>query len=240
MSREPRKGGSRGVCVHLLDEPPPTKLSHLHRRQVPVLRARRTYERGTSSPKGNPHQGVPLRNNRNFDFFKRNIFNQGVPMPTVNHKFDDLLNPVINALKALGGSGTNQEINDKVAEIAKIPTDQLDILHDPEKGGLTEIEYRLMWTRTYLKTFGIIDNSVRGVWAFTEKGAKIDKVDEKEVVRFVRAQSKKNKRETSDIDEESPNDVVEWQGELLEVIQNISPAAFERLIQRLLRESGFI
>lgn len=161
-------------------------------------------------------------------------------MPTVTHKFDDLLNPVINALKALGGSGTLQEINDKVAEIAKIPADQLDILHDPEKGGLTEIEYRLMWTRTYLKTFGIIDNSVRGVWAFTEKGASIDKVDEKEVVRFVRAQLKKKKRETPDIDEESPNEVVEWQGELLEVIQNISPAAFERLIQRLLRESGFI
>lgn len=160
-------------------------------------------------------------------------------MPTVTHKFDDLLNPVINALMVLGGSGTIQEINDKVAEIAEIPSDQLDILHDPEKGGLTEIEYRLMWTRTYLKTFGIIDNSMRGVWAFTEKGAKIEKVDEKEVVRFVRAQSKKNKRETDDV-EESPNEVVEWQGQLLDVIQNISPAAFERLIQRLLRESGFI
>ena len=160
-------------------------------------------------------------------------------MTSLKFQYDDLMNPVLQALKALGGSGTNEEINDKVAEIVKIPSEQLEILHNPEKGGMTEIEYRLMWTRTYLKFFGVIENSTRGVWAINEKGSKIDKVDEKEVVRVVRDLMKKNKKETTENDEE-PNNKVQWQEELLDVILKMSPAAFERLIQRLLRESGFV
>ena len=159
-------------------------------------------------------------------------------MPSVKLQYDDLMNPVIQSLKSLGGSGTNEEINNKVAELAKIPSDQLEVLHNPEKGGMTEIEYRLMWTRTYLKFYGAIENSTRGVWSLTEKGSTLEKVDEKDVVRVVREQMKKNKQETSDDNE--PNHKVEWQEELLDVILEMSPAAFERLIQRILRESGFV
>ena len=90
-------------------------------------------------------------------------------MAKVQYTFDGLMNPLINALRQLGGSGTNQEINDKIAEIEKIPTKQLEVLHNAEKGGLTEIEYRLMWTRTYLKAFGIINNSSRGGVGFHRK-----------------------------------------------------------------------
>jgi restriction system protein len=160
-------------------------------------------------------------------------------MTSVKFQYDDLMNPVIQAIKTLGGSGTNEEINNKVSEIGNIPSEQLEILHNPEKGGMTEIEYRLMWTRTYLKIYGIIENSTRGVWSLTEKGSMIEKVDEKDVVRVVREQMKKNKQEASQDDEE-PNNKVEWQGELLDVILSMSPAAFERLIQRILRESGFV
>ena len=152
-------------------------------------------------------------------------------------QYDDLMNPVLKALKELGGSGTNEEINTKVFEIADVPSEQQEILHNPAKGGMTEIEYRLMWTRTYLKKFGAIENSTRGIWALTAKGSAIDKVDEKEVVKDVRELMKKEK-ETSK--EEEPNKEVEWQEELLDVIHNMSPSGFERLVQRLLRESGFI
>ncbi len=160
-------------------------------------------------------------------------------MTSIKFQYDDLINPVIQALKSLGGSGTNEEINNQVAEIVQIPSEQLDILHNPEKGGMTEIEYRLMWTRTYLKIYGVIENSTRGVWAITEKGSSIEKVDEKEVVRVVREHMKKNKQETRNEDDE-PNKKVKWQEECLEVILKMSPSAFERLIQRILRESGFI
>jgi restriction system protein len=135
-------------------------------------------------------------------------------MTSVKLQYDDLMNPVLQALKSLGGSGTIEEINTKVAEIAKIPSEQLEVLHNPEKGGMTEIEYRLMWTRTYLKIYGVIENSVRGVWSLTEKGSKIEKVEEKDVVRVVREQMKKNKKDASEEDDE-PTTKVEWQEELL-------------------------
>ncbi|HEX6270590.1 MAG TPA: winged helix-turn-helix domain-containing protein [Anaerolineales bacterium] len=148
-------------------------------------------------------------------------------MTSLKFQYDDLMNPVIQALKSLGGSGTNEEINAKVAELVRIPSEQLEILHNPEKGGMTEMEYRLMWTRTYLKIYGVIENSTRGVWALTENGSRVEKVDEKAVVRVVREQMKKNKQETGSDDSE-PNRKVEWQGELLDVIKN-------RLVMGLLR-----
>lgn len=148
-------------------------------------------------------------------------------MTSLKFQYDDLMNPVIQALRSLGGSGTNEEINAKVAELVRIPSEQLEILHNPEKGGMTEMEYCLMWTRTYLKIYGVIENSTRGVWALTENGSRVEKVDEKAVVRVVREQMKKNKQETGSDDSE-PNRKVEWQGELLDVIKN-------RLVMGLLR-----
>lgn len=160
-------------------------------------------------------------------------------MTPVKYQYDELMNPVLSALKLLGGSGTNEEINDKVAELVQIPSQQLEILHNPEKGGMTEIEYRLMWTRTYLKKYGLLENSSRGVWSLTQKGSSLEKVNENEVVRYVRELTKKDK-EVSEQDEDEPNKKVVWQEELLEIILKMSPSAFERLIQRLLREAGFV
>lgn len=151
--------------------------------------------------------------------------------------FSELMNPLLEAMRLLGGSGTNSEIDDKVAEIANITPEQQAILHNPEKGGMTEVEYRLMWTRTYLKSFGLLENSGRGVWALTAKGSKTEKVNEKEIVRYVRSLMKKEK--TAEEEEEPAKQLV-WQEELLGVLQKMPPAAFERLIQRLLRESGFV
>jgi restriction system protein len=142
-------------------------------------------------------------------------------MTIVKYQYDELMNPVLQALKLLGGSGTNEEINDKVAELVKIPSDQWEILHNPEKGGMTEIEYRLMWTRTYLKKYGLIDNSSRGIWSLTQNCSTIEKVNEKEVVRMVRELMKKGKQETVEDDDE-PNRKVVWL-ELLDAILKLPP-----------------
>lgn len=160
-------------------------------------------------------------------------------MPSIKFQYDDMMNPVIQALKALGGSGTNEEINDKVANILNIPSGPLEVLHNPEKGGMTEYEYRLMWTRSYLKIYGIIDNSIQGVWALTEKGSVVEKVDEKEVIRVVREQIKKSKQASTSENEELIK-TVKWQEELLDAILELSPEGFQRLTQRILRESGFV
>lgn len=152
--------------------------------------------------------------------------------------YDAMMNPLLRAMKELGGSGTVEEINSKVAEILGLHDEQLDILHDSKRGGQTEFEYRLAWTRSYFKRYGILENSSRGIWALTPEGRNLTEINEKEVVRVVREQLRAERLETSEVDEESKT--LTWQEELLETLMKMEPAAFERLIQRFLRESGFI
>jgi len=151
--------------------------------------------------------------------------------------FYALMNPLIQALKSLGGSGTTDEIDNKVAEITKLTDDQLELPHNG-KGYQTEVEYRLAWSRTYLRKYGVLENSARGVWALTATGNKLDHVDEKEVLRDVHAQHKASHK-TDDEELEEPAIVSGWREQLLDTLLNMSPSAFERLSQRLLRESGF-
>ena len=154
--------------------------------------------------------------------------------------FDALMNPVIEALKELGGSGTIEEINTKTTEIAGLSDEQLEVLHDPNKGGQTEVEYRLAWTRTYLKKYGVLENSTRGVWALTPKGRQLDRVNPKTVRRFVQQQNKKARAVVSDKGDLVEVDVeTSWRDEVLDILLEMDPSAFERLVQRLLRESGF-
>ena len=161
---------------------------------------------------------------------------QGVSVPT----FDVLMNPLIQALKSLGGSGTIEEINNKTVDIAAISDEQLEVLHDPERSSQTEVEYRLAWTRTYLKKYGILENSSRGVWALTPKGVQIDKVNPTTVKRYVRDLDRESRQVSAVQDNYEEPDEISWRDELLSILLNMSPDAFERLAQRLLRESGFI
>lgn len=157
--------------------------------------------------------------------------------------FDDFFNPIIDALNALGGSGTIEEINSTVIESTRLTDDQLEIIHDPDKGSQTEVEYRLAWARTYLKKYEVLENSSRGVWALTAKGKQIGHVNPKVVKRHVVDLSRKSKDQTVDADKEEAaeaNAQVEWREELMNTLLKMYPSAFERLIQRMLRESGFI
>jgi restriction system protein len=154
--------------------------------------------------------------------------------------FDRMMNPVIQALKALGGSGTIEGINNKVAEMAGLSDEQLDVLHDPDKGGQTEVEYRLAWTRTYLKKYGVLDNSSRGVWALTAQGRQLDKVNPTKVRRFVQEQNRKARAATQTPESDEADAETTWRDELMSTLLGMESSAFERLAQRLLREAGFI
>jgi restriction system protein len=112
-------------------------------------------------------------------------------MATRPPTFDRLMNPLLRALHTLGGSGSVEEIYDKVVELEKLPEDVLSILHDQEKSNQTEVAYRLAWARTYLKKYGLLENSVRGVWALTATAKSTEEVDPQDVVRTVRAMDRK-------------------------------------------------
>ena len=87
-----------------------------------------------------------------------------IQMPT----FDSLMNPLLEALFALGGSGTIDEIYEKVLEQENLDEGISSVPQNPEKSNKTEVAYRLAWARTYLKKFGFLENSSRGVWALTK------------------------------------------------------------------------
>lgn len=164
------------------------------------------------------------------------------PMATKLPTFDRLMNPLLRSLRALGGSGSVEEIYDKVVELEKLPDDVLSQLHDPEKSNQTEVAYRLAWARTYLKKYGLLENSTRGVWALTAKAKETEQMDPQDVVRTVRSLDKKESAGT-DTETTVPAEVSqeeEWKQKLHAILtQKLAPAAFERLVQRLLRESGF-
>lgn len=160
--------------------------------------------------------------------------------------YDELIIPTVKALVRLGGSGSIEEINEAVYQIANISEYQLQVLHD-ENGLQSEIDYRLAWSRTYLKKFGLLDNSARGVWAINKSDINVESLDGYEIVKSVReANASKKQGEQPIRDFNGPElyepieDAENWKDYLLKVLLDISPAAFERLAQRLLRESGFV
>lgn len=155
-------------------------------------------------------------------------------MPYFKYKHIDLFNPLLKAMKNLGGSGSNQEIENEVAKVLNLSEEEINDVH---KGNVTKLSYRLAWARNNLKRFGLIENSERGVWSLTQKGTKTESVNKEQVLKELREKERKIKKPKKSTDGET--DVI-WNEELLTVVQNIPPDKFERLSQRMLRELGFI
>lgn len=161
------------------------------------------------------------------------------------YKYDDLFNPTIKALKKLGGSGAVSEIEEEVAQLLNLSEEQTNEIH---RISTTKLTYRLAWARNYLKRYGLIENSSRGIWALTEEGKRVEEVNKEKVKKAVvkidreeRVQKKPQENESQQI-ENTTEEIEEftWQDKLLETIKSIQPDQFERLCQRLLRELGFV
>lgn len=166
------------------------------------------------------------------------------------YKHDDLFNPTLKAIHNLGGSGSINEIEDEVASILNLSDEQVNEIH---RGNTTKLTYRLAWAKNYLKHYGLLENSSRGVWSLTEEGIKTNSVDQLTVRRKVTSDIREkrleeDKSKSSNIDgldeNEEPDDNEEieklsWQEKVIEELQTITPSSFERLCQRLLRELGF-
>jgi restriction system protein len=167
---------------------------------------------------------------------KRDASRKAVP------KFEELMNPTLQALKRLGGSASNDELIPEIVKLMNLSQEVAEVPHGTT--GRTELEYRSAWARTYLRNAGYIENSERGVWALTPKGTQAESVDGRQIAREFALQWQAARAETqaagappSTQDGESPPT---WQDKLLLILQTMDPSAFERLCQRLLRESGFI
>lgn len=164
-------------------------------------------------------------------------------------RYRSLILPTFLALKALGGSGTNEEIVDRIIQDLKIADDVADIPHlgNPNK---TELSYQADWARTYLRKYGVIENSSRAVWAICPNYVSVEELDEKAVYSTVtegwRKADKVDHTEEKPEDDDPTNDYSEypeelkpWRDRLANILQNMNPYGFERLVQRILRECGF-
>ena len=154
----------------------------------------------------------------------------------------DLLWPTLKALENSGGSASVRELSSQVATDLSLPDEILDVLHSD--GPQTEIDYRAGWARTSLKRIGAIHNTARGVWTITDRGRDVQ--GEEQVRKLVRNdwtdwQRTKKARDTKAPEPRTTDtdDDQDWEGALLDILRGMAPDAFERLCQRILRESGF-
>lgn len=164
-------------------------------------------------------------------------------------RYKDLIVPTFQALKTLGGSGSNDDILVQIIADLRLSNEVVDA---PHKGStsMTELAYQAAWARTYLKNCGIISNTARSVWVINPDYAHSDTVDAKKIIATVTKQnSEKRKAKAVDtntandtpaddgIDE--PDEVKPWRIKLSEILHSMDPYGFERLAQRILRECGF-
>ena len=75
--------------------------------------------------------------------------------------------PLLDALRGLGGSGTPDEVVDRIAKDLKLPDEtQNELL----PSGEPRFRNQVAWARFYLVREGLLDSSKRGVWSLTERG----------------------------------------------------------------------
>ena len=157
----------------------------------------------------------------------------------------ELMAPTVAALRKLGGSGSIHEITEVVIEQLCLPDQVTQQLQG--RGPQTRLEHRLGWARTRLKHAGLVDNSRRGIWNLTAKGIQLDPNDPEAVSNSYSDYQNSERTiggngaepQSEDQDESAePGDEM-WRERLLATLQAMPPDAFERLCQRMLRESGF-
>lgn len=152
--------------------------------------------------------------------------------------FDQLIIPTVRALRELGGSASVEELGEKIAQLMKL-SDEI-MAYRREGAGTNEVPYRAAWARTYLKRDGVLERTARGVWALTLRGREISDEDLLSVPPRVRKLPSANRaaQEEKNVEEEVAAEQ-SWKEQLLSVLLGLPPDTFERLGQRILRESGF-
>lgn len=153
------------------------------------------------------------------------------------------MQPVLEALRALGGSGRPEEVK---AWILRERAPAAALLQEVNKSGETRFSNQVDWARFYLVRAGYLDSSKRGVWALTHKGrdAQIDMAVAMDIRRGVMASlGETDPAKSSQDDDIAPeadrSQHPEHRQTVLERIRKLTASGFEQFCQRLLRESGF-
>jgi restriction system protein len=159
-------------------------------------------------------------------------------------EFVQWMGPLLDCLRALGGSAKPREVSPWIARELKLPT---SITESSLKSGANRFHNQVQWARQYLVWAGLLDDSRRGIWALTPLGWKT-RLDETAAhavfldrVRVNQAAARHDASlpaATPDEPESVPPDEVQDAG-LLGVLKSLPPYGFELICGRLLREHGF-
>jgi restriction system protein len=158
---------------------------------------------------------------------------------TKGPKFIRFFHPIISILRETGATGTPAEIVDRSIELAGVSEQEQQALN---KNGQSRVRNQVHWARQYLVWAGYLDSSRRGIWSLTEKGRTTDLSSFDPLQTFKAVQQKKSKiKKDKLLDEPIADDeeLIPHRVRILEIIRSLPPEGFERLSQRLLRESGF-
>ncbi len=161
--------------------------------------------------------------------------------------------PLLDALRALGGSAKPKEITFWIGEKFNIPENILNERY--EKSGVLKFQNQLAWARQYLIWEELLATSKHGVWSLSQKGWKTE-INEEQAhnifLKWVKIFQDLREEKPSQTIEKEAKKIIQIQDEeepnssngtlkpsLLEVLQNLSPTGFEHLCGRLLREYDF-
>jgi len=159
-------------------------------------------------------------------------------------------NPVLTALKKLGGSARPSEVYSMVAQDMKLKD---SVLEEMLESGQSRFENKVAFVRLYLVLTGYIDRSRRGVWTLTDKGRNAGRLSDAEIQALLLQIQRQGKHSNTNsdavsttlmagkdsLDDEEAPDEVPYTSQLLAILRSLPAPGFERLCQRLLRESGF-
>ena len=155
--------------------------------------------------------------------------------------------PIVEVLRELGGSGRPAEVTDLVIDRLCIPEEEQEVTN---KNGGSRIRNQIAWARFYMVKAGLISSSQRGIWDLTEKG-RTSALDRELVLTLFRGAQREfisERKSVQDVepipadDQTVPDSVgehLDYKSLLLATLQSLPPEGFERICQRLLRESGF-
>jgi hypothetical protein len=143
-----------------------------------------------------------------------------------NWHFAKWMGPVLDALRALGGSGTPKDVGHKIRETLGLPDSDIT---ETNKSGQTKFYNEVAWARKNLVWEGLIDGTQRGIWTLTEKG-KLKVLDEKEAQSIVEKWAAHHKQSADDkpeddigqLHEEPPRDRRSGDGYCLLVVERES------------------
>ncbi|GGY32796.1 mrr restriction system protein [Rhodanobacter panaciterrae] len=160
-------------------------------------------------------------------------------------EFVHWMGPLLDCLRALGGSAKPKEVSSWIARELQLPP---EITEATIKSGANRFHNQVQWARQYLVWDGLLDDSKRGLWVLSPLGwkAHLDEDAARTIFlgRVKISQSLRKQDAAGDAlpipettDAVTPEESQEL--DLLDILKSLPPYGFELICGRLLREHGF-